>query len=581
MEKYSPQPLHETDQITPEVLASETLPPRDEAIDAVQREMSDLQAYINTEEIRVAEKAENPGWKADAHDLLEARLYAKRELRAKKERLGSLKAAWTEAGGDKIDEAEAVLNTFKTDANERVKARAALKESKNAFYSNLQASFAEKHGEAPEDTQSSLEEEPDDLVGNAQAIVRLQHAAETSDSRRLTTADVRKMMERFNEKNPIAPEAKQDTTPSTVEQSNEESSQPERDPSAAALTEIEVDDDDVARKVQEELAARVKTENGSKSSTETAPAPTKMSMANYGSGLTGLWDAQGQADPAKLSAHLRALAPELKAKENEAAGISPLSRGTDANYEFIGEWDAGPTTAESTTDLNDTLAQQTAGETTPRPQDIPADERERNAFLEQNASRFESNRFEKFAEHPFGTMKSALGRLRKGFREARADRKVRATTPESQGRQEKRRFPRKMIALVGTMAIAGATVAAYIGIKQNGSSSEHVDARPDRVAAAPAVVNTEKPEKQEATPPKFNKEARTAEENEGWISQLEDMGFTQAEIPSTLKKLLEVEDPEVREWVYERVNAEGEIEPGIARPGNIPVSVLESIQKLG
>lgn len=331
---------------------------------------------------------------------------------------------------------------------------------------------------------------------------------------------------------------------------------------------------------------------------ETEPAKIDGSIAEVDVDDEPAVDVETETEPAK--------------PVDAAAALSPLQTGESAHYaEYTHTFEADPKSksianlgggierlrdaeaqaadAEQQADLaaREALTQQAtaaAGET--RPQDLTDAERERNAFLDQNANRFESNRFERFAEDPLGTMKSAFNRLRKGFSNAYAERKARrAAGSETQDDQERKRFPRlnkKMTALIGGIAIAAGAVGTTIALKGDSASSEHVDARPDKVATAPAVAgSTEKPElKKEATPPEFNKEARTIEDGEGWIKQLGDMGIKGAEVPAMLKKLLEVEDPEVRDWVYERVNAEGEIEPGIARPGNIPESVLKSIQQL-
>jgi hypothetical protein len=74
----------------------------------------------------------------------------------------------------------------------------------------------------------------------------------------------------------------------------------------------------------------------------------------------------------------------------------------------------------------------------------------------------------------------------------------------------------------------------------------------------------------------FSNEALTAARGEGWTHQLHDMGFSDNEIPTILKKLTKAQDPAVREWVYTMKDGN----PGIAKPGQIPANVLQSIQKL-
>lgn len=74
----------------------------------------------------------------------------------------------------------------------------------------------------------------------------------------------------------------------------------------------------------------------------------------------------------------------------------------------------------------------------------------------------------------------------------------------------------------------------------------------------------------------FSNEALTASAGEGWTHQLHDMKIPENEIPGLLKKLAKAHDPAIREWVYTMKDGN----PGIAKPGQIPANVLQSIQKL-
>ncbi len=78
------------------------------------------------------------GFKLDANQLIAI----KREEAAAKQELEGFNDAWVELGGAEIDAAQVVVDSlnFKSDANDHVKAKAQLRDARNAFYENFLAS---------------------------------------------------------------------------------------------------------------------------------------------------------------------------------------------------------------------------------------------------------------------------------------------------------------------------------------------------------------------------------------------------------------------------------------------------------
>lgn len=139
------------------------LPPRDEAIETIRNEIT----MIEGELVAAEEKAERPGVRASANDLVAAK-YGFRDLKAEKEpRLDAVRDIWMQNGGEAIDTAEAqvaALN-FKSDAQDRIKAQTALRDAKNTFYSNLQESYRED--------EVSKESVGEEKVADMEAVVSL------------------------------------------------------------------------------------------------------------------------------------------------------------------------------------------------------------------------------------------------------------------------------------------------------------------------------------------------------------------------------------------------------------------------
>ncbi len=135
---------------------------------------------------------------------------------------------------------------------------------------------------------------------------------------------------------------------------------------------------------------------------------------------------------------------------------------------------------------------------------------------------------------------------------------------------EQHRSRNIMIGFVGAMAVG---VAGYLALRGHDTSGAN-----DLVAAGantklPAVdIVTGAAEQAQS----FSNEALTVSPGEGWIHQLQDMGFSSNEIPGVLKKLANSNDPAIREWVYTMKDGN----PGLAKPGQMSANVLQSIQKL-
>lgn len=132
---------------------------------------------------------------------------------------------------------------------------------------------------------------------------------------------------------------------------------------------------------------------------------------------------------------------------------------------------------------------------------------------------------------------------------------------------------------IGVVAIAAAAGLAKLGYDffndpnvdpsntPNGSGSDLPKPKPQDVD--PGTLPAPKPES-------FSDAARTIDNGEGWLNQLKDMGFTDREAQNALEKILNSDDPGIKEWTYRM----GDGNPGLSHPGTMPQSVLESIQKL-
>ena len=144
---------------------------------------------------------------------------------------------------------------------------------------------------------------------------------------------------------------------------------------------------------------------------------------------------------------------------------------------------------------------------------------------------------------------------------------------------EKWRGSRKSTKIaIGVVALAAAAGLAKLGYDffndpnvdpsntpDGGSGSGIPKPKPDLTPDVPAP----KPES-------FSDAARTVENGEGWLNQHKDMGFTDREAQNALEKILNSDDPGIKEWTYRMSDGN----PGLSHPGTMPQSVLESVQKL-
>ncbi|HEU5122266.1 MAG TPA: hypothetical protein VFT59_05480, partial [Candidatus Saccharimonadales bacterium] len=171
MSEKAPKTTHE--QSFAETEFAEGLPSRDEAIDRVRNEMNSIQSELDEAKAR----AETPGFKASANDLIDAKL-GYRDLKAEKEpRLEAVQSLWLENGGAEIEAAEKAMSelNFRSDANERVAAQTRLRDAKNAFYENLKVALLE--GEANKTRTHDVDEAYDE----AESMNQDRNKAEDSD----------------------------------------------------------------------------------------------------------------------------------------------------------------------------------------------------------------------------------------------------------------------------------------------------------------------------------------------------------------------------------------------------------------
>ncbi len=143
---------------------------------------------------------------------------------------------------------------------------------------------------------------------------------------------------------------------------------------------------------------------------------------------------------------------------------------------------------------------------------------------------------------------------------------------------EQHRSRKVLIGAVGTVAVG---LFAYLALRGHDTSGFQEAAAASGgpkpgAAEATTTVAAEVAAKAAEQAPAFSNEALTISSGEGWIHQLQDMGFTSNEIPGVLKKLANSNDPAIREWVYTMKDGN----PGLAKPGQMPANVLQSIQKL-
>lgn len=108
------------------------LPTRDSLLDMFDEKQKTLQEDLLESEAK-------SGFKLDANEMM-AKNSNEKELKSQIDTLGS---EWKRFGGDKIDEAQAAVDAldFKSDASDHIQAKYALRDAKEAFYSNFSQEF--------------------------------------------------------------------------------------------------------------------------------------------------------------------------------------------------------------------------------------------------------------------------------------------------------------------------------------------------------------------------------------------------------------------------------------------------------
>jgi hypothetical protein len=153
---------------------------------------------------------------------------------------------------------------------------------------------------------------------------------------------------------------------------------------------------------------------------------------------------------------------------------------------------------------------------------------------------------------------------------------------ESEDSKEHGSNRNRNIAILGALALAGAA-AVYLGtrgVETNHSALVNLDppkggghgSTPEHFPGKPGMG----PGLAEHVGQSFSEAARTAHAGEGWLNQLQQMGFSSEQAQHALPKLLGSKNPEIAKWVY--TMADGN--PGVSRPGKFSTSTLESIMKL-
>ena len=103
---------------------------RDDVVDAFMHKQIELSDSL-------AEISDQPGFNLDANQIMDKRS----EVSAAKQQLDTFTETWTQLGGDEVIEAQQAVDelNFNSDASERTAAMNRLRDAKNAFYENYQA----------------------------------------------------------------------------------------------------------------------------------------------------------------------------------------------------------------------------------------------------------------------------------------------------------------------------------------------------------------------------------------------------------------------------------------------------------
>lgn len=116
---------------------------------------------------RVDELENKPGFRMKAEELIQHR----QEKKLAKEALSAFASTYAEHGGDAIDEAQKAVDSlnFRSTAEDHIKAKTALRDAKNAFYTNY--SESQNANEVAEDIEASTDVEAPKITETTEPAV--------------------------------------------------------------------------------------------------------------------------------------------------------------------------------------------------------------------------------------------------------------------------------------------------------------------------------------------------------------------------------------------------------------------------
>ena len=217
--------------------------------------LADFQNQRDDLTARVDELENKPGFRMKAEELIQHR----QEKKLAKEALSAFATTYAEHGGDAIDEAQKAVDSlnFRSTADDHIKAKAALRDAKDAFHANYMDS--QNNDEVAEDIEET--DELDDAKGTettepsidttgtedvAEAIV--EDSPETADDaeREAILADADRLDEALRRSDAAAAERTTDTT------DTEESDDTEEDSPEDEVSDHESEDTQTERETRRE-----------------------------------------------------------------------------------------------------------------------------------------------------------------------------------------------------------------------------------------------------------------------------------------------------------------------------------------
>ena len=127
---------------------------------------------------RIDELENKPGFRMKAEELMQHR----QEKKLAKEALSAFASTYTEHGGDAIDEAQKAVDSlnFRSTAEDHIKAKTALRDAKNAFYTNYAES--QNTDEVAEDIEASTDVEAPEITETTEPAVDEIDAPEATET---------------------------------------------------------------------------------------------------------------------------------------------------------------------------------------------------------------------------------------------------------------------------------------------------------------------------------------------------------------------------------------------------------------